>query len=61
MPLNLIIEADGGSRGNPGTSGSGAVIIERHSGEILVEIAADNFALRYSNRQTLSQARKIFS
>lgn len=39
MPLNLIIEADGGSRGNPGTSGSGAVIIERHSGEILVEIA----------------------
>jgi probable phosphoglycerate mutase len=39
MPLNLIIEADGGSRGNPGESGSGAVIIDRHSGEILVEIA----------------------
>lgn len=39
MGLNLIIEADGGSRGNPGLSGSGAVVIERHTGEILVEIA----------------------
>lgn len=39
MPLNLIIEADGGSRGNPGPSGSGAVIINRGSGELLVEIA----------------------
>ena len=24
----LIIEADGGSRGNPGTAGSGAVVID---------------------------------
>lgn len=39
MPLNLIIEADGGSRGNPGVSGSGAVIINRGTGEILVEIS----------------------
>jgi ribonuclease H / adenosylcobalamin/alpha-ribazole phosphatase len=39
MPLNLVIEADGGSRGNPGTSGSGAVIINRGTGEILVEIS----------------------
>jgi probable phosphoglycerate mutase len=39
MSLNLIIEADGGSRGNPGISGSGAVIIDRHTGEILVEIS----------------------
>mgnify|MGYP000087122072 CR=1 FL=1 len=39
MALNLIIEADGGSRGNPGPSGSGAVVINRGTGEILVEIA----------------------
>jgi broad specificity phosphatase PhoE/ribonuclease HI len=39
MPLNLIIEADGGSRGNPGPSGSGAVVVNRGTGEILVEIA----------------------
>ena len=36
---NLIIEADGGSRGNPGPSGSGAVIIDANTGEVLVEIA----------------------
>jgi len=35
----LLIEADGGSRGNPGESGSGAVVIDRATGELLVEIA----------------------
>ena len=35
----FIIEADGGSRGNPGPSGSGAVIIDAQTGEIVVEIA----------------------
>ena len=35
----LIIEADGGSRGNPGPAGSGAVVIDADTGEILVEIA----------------------
>jgi len=39
MALNLIIEADGGSRGNPGSSGSGAVVINRGTGEVLVEVA----------------------
>jgi len=39
MSRSLIIEADGGSRGNPGESGSGAVVIDRHTGEILVEVA----------------------
>lgn len=33
------IEADGGSRGNPGDSGSGAVIIDLATGELLAEIA----------------------
>jgi ribonuclease HI len=34
----LIIESDGGSRGNPGVSGSGSVVIDPSSGEILAEI-----------------------
>ncbi len=38
MARELIIEADGGSRGNPGQSGSGAVVIDAGSGEILAEI-----------------------
>lgn len=39
LPQNLIIEADGGSRGNPGLAGSGAVVINADSGEILIEVA----------------------
>jgi len=39
LPLNLIIEADGGSRGNPGLAGSGAVVINADTGEVLVEVA----------------------
>ena len=38
MARVLIIEADGGSRGNPGLSGSGAVVIDGDTGEILAEI-----------------------
>lgn len=38
-PANLIIEADGGSRGNPGPAGSGAVVINADSGEVILEIA----------------------
>ena len=38
-PTNLIIEADGGSRGNPGPAGSGAVVINADTGEIILEIA----------------------
>ncbi|MEN9714050.1 MAG: hypothetical protein RLZZ164_714 [Actinomycetota bacterium] len=36
--MQLTIEADGGSRGNPGTAGSGAVVLSE-SGEVLREIA----------------------
>lgn len=39
VPQNLIIEADGGSRGNPGLAGSGAVVINADNGEVLVEVA----------------------
>lgn len=38
MARELLIEADGGSRGNPGQSGSGAVVIDPLTGEILAEV-----------------------
>ena len=39
MTRRLIIEADGGSRGNPGLAGSGAVVIDEDTGAILAEIS----------------------
>ena len=39
VPTNLIIEADGGSRGNPGLAGSGACVIDADSGEVILEIS----------------------
>ncbi len=39
MARTLIIEADGGSRGNPGESGSGAIVVDQASGEVLAEIS----------------------
>jgi broad specificity phosphatase PhoE/ribonuclease HI len=38
-PSNLIIEADGGSRGNPGLAGSGACVLDADTGEIVLEIS----------------------
>jgi len=35
--LHVIVEADGGSRGNPGPAGFGAVVRETATGEILLE------------------------
>ncbi|WP_415950658.1 bifunctional RNase H/acid phosphatase [Streptomyces sp. KLOTTS4A1] len=37
--MRLVIEADGGSRGNPGPAGYGAVVIDGDSGEVLAEHA----------------------
>ncbi|MFC7533500.1 bifunctional RNase H/acid phosphatase [Actinoplanes sp. GCM10030250] len=37
MSLRVIVEADGGSRGNPGPAGYGAVVKEAATGEILLE------------------------
>lgn len=37
--MKIIIEADGGSRGNPGISGAGAVLIDASSGSVLKEIS----------------------
>lgn len=39
MARVLLVEADGGSRGNPGESGSGAIVVDHESGEILSEIS----------------------
>ncbi len=35
----LVIEADGGSRGNPGVAGYGALVREADSGRVLIELA----------------------
>ncbi|WP_190140741.1 reverse transcriptase-like protein, partial [Streptomyces longispororuber] len=40
MAREFIVEADGGSRGNPGPAGYGAVVIDAASGETLAEAAA---------------------
>ena len=37
MTRTLVVEADGGSRGNPGPAGYGAVVRDASSGEVLAE------------------------
>ncbi|WP_338683232.1 bifunctional RNase H/acid phosphatase [Streptomyces acidiscabies] len=37
LPRHLVIEADGGSRGNPGPAGYGAVVADADTGELLAE------------------------
>jgi len=41
----LIIQADGGSRGNPGPAGYGAVVLDAVTGEVLAEV---NEAIGYA-------------
>jgi ribonuclease H / adenosylcobalamin/alpha-ribazole phosphatase len=38
--MRVVIEADGGSRGNPGPAGYGAVVRDADSGKVLREVAA---------------------
>lgn len=38
MPRTLVIEADGGSRGNPGQAGSGSVVIDPETGDVIAEL-----------------------
>ena len=40
MTIRVVVEADGGSRGNPGPAGYGAVVRDAQSGEVLREVAA---------------------
>ena len=39
MPRRLIVEADGGSRGNPGPAAYGTVVRDAESGDVLAERA----------------------
>lgn len=39
MTRRLVIEADGGSRGNPGLAGYGAVVRDARTGEVLAEVS----------------------
>lgn len=39
MPRSLIVEADGGSRGNPGPAAFGAVVRDAATGAVLAELA----------------------
>ena len=39
MTRRLVVEADGGSRGNPGPAGYGAVVRDATSGEVLAEVS----------------------
>ncbi|GAA4958085.1 bifunctional RNase H/acid phosphatase [Streptomonospora halophila] len=39
MSRRLVIEADGGSRGNPGPAGFGALVRDADTGELLAEVA----------------------
>jgi probable phosphoglycerate mutase len=38
MKRRLLVEADGGSRGNPGAAGYGAVVRDAGTGEVLAEV-----------------------
>src|SRR3954464_12792070 len=40
MTTRVIVEADGGSRGNPGPAGYGAVVRDADTGQVLREVAA---------------------
>jgi probable phosphoglycerate mutase len=46
--VRLIVEADGGSRGNPGPAGYGAVVRDAVSGEVLAE-AAESLGVTTNN------------
>ena len=53
MTRRLVVEADGGSRGNPGIAAGGAVVLDDASGDVLSEIGvyvgvASNNVAEYS-------------
>ena len=39
MTRRLVVEADGGSRGNPGPAGYGAVVRDAATGEVIAEVS----------------------
>ena len=40
MTRRLLVEADGGSRGNPGPAGYGSVVRDAQTGDVLAELSA---------------------
>ncbi|WP_435970412.1 bifunctional RNase H/acid phosphatase [Streptomyces sp. Qhu_M48] len=65
-PRELIVEADGGSRGNPGPAGYGAVVLDPVTGETLAEaaeyigVATNNVAEYKGLVAGLKVARELF-
>lgn len=65
MPRTLIVEADGGSRGNPGPAAYGTVVRDAATGAVLVELAeyldvvTNNVAEYRGAIAGLAQARAI--
>ena len=47
-PTHVVVEADGGSRGNPGPAGYGAVVRDAASGTVLAE-RADSIGVATNN------------
>ncbi|MER6450242.1 bifunctional RNase H/acid phosphatase [Streptomyces venezuelae] len=66
-PVGLVVEADGGSRGNPGPAGYGAVVLDPATGETLAEraeyigIATNNVAEYKGLIAGLAAARELAS
>jgi ribonuclease H / adenosylcobalamin/alpha-ribazole phosphatase len=46
--VRVVVEADGGSRGNPGPAGYGAVVLDPDTGEVLAE-RADGLGVATNN------------
>jgi ribonuclease H / adenosylcobalamin/alpha-ribazole phosphatase len=47
-PRKLVVEADGGSRGNPGPAGYGALVHDPQTGEVLAEVC-DSLGITTNN------------
>ncbi|GAB3044236.1 hypothetical protein GCM10027052_28120 [Parafrigoribacterium mesophilum] len=67
MSRTLVVEADGGSRGNPGPAASGSVVIDAATGEVLAEVgrylgvATNNVAEYHGLLEGVRRARAIDS
>ena len=65
MPRSLVVQADGGSRGNPGPAAYGTVVKDAETGEVLVEraeaigVASNNVAEYRGVIAGLEEAHRI--
>jgi ribonuclease HI len=65
MPRVLVVEADGGSRGNPGPAASGSAVIDAATGQVLTEagrylgVATNNVAEYHGLLEGVRRARAI--